>query len=214
MSDFDLIVRGRLVDAREIVEDGWLAVRDGRFVLRGTGTPPASRDTLDARVQWVMPGVIDGQVHAGSQANQEGLGRASNAAAAGGITVMADMPYDDPEPVASRSQLDAKIAEVERDCVVDVALFGTLNEKHGLEAAAGLIDGGVCAFKFSTFEASPGRFPRVEEDVLFEAFRMIGPSGLACGVHNQMQDLTRKNVRRLKEAGDTAGTLSCERIHR
>ncbi|AXF12609.1 allantoinase (plasmid) [Paraburkholderia graminis] len=203
MGDFDLIVRGRLVDAREIVEDGWLAVRDGRFVMRGAGTPPAGRDTLDARGQWVIPGVIDGQVHAGSQANQEGLGRASNAAAAGGITVMVDMPYDDPEPVASRSQLDAKIAEAERDCVVDVALFGTLNEKHGLAAAAGLIEGGVCAFKFSTFEASPGRFPRVEEDVLFEAFRMIGPSGLACGVHNQMQELTRKNVRRLTEAGDT-----------
>ena len=39
---------------------------------------------------------------------------------------MVDMPYDDPEPVASRPQLDAKIAEVERDCHVDVALFGTL----------------------------------------------------------------------------------------
>jgi allantoinase len=147
--------------------------------------------------------VVDGQVHAGSQAGQEGLGRASCAAAAGGVTVMVDMPYDDPEPVASRPQLDAKIAEVRRDCHVDVALFGTLNEQHGLQAAAGLIEGGVCAFKFSTFEATPGRFPRVDEDVLHEAFRLIAPSGLACGVHNQMQELTRKNIARLKAAGDT-----------
>ncbi|MGI4814490.1 MAG: dihydroorotase [Janthinobacterium lividum] len=203
MSEFDLVVRGRLVDAQQVLEDGWLAIRDGRFHARGKGVPPAARETLDARGQWVLPGVIDGQVHSGSQAAQEGLGWASRAAAAGGVTVMVDMPYDDPEPVASRAHLDRKIAEVERDCHVDVALFGTLNETHGLGAAAGLIEGGVCAFKFSTFEATPGRFPRVEEDVLYAAFALIAPSGLACGVHNQMQEMTRKSVNRLIEAGDT-----------
>ncbi|OJB07318.1 allantoinase, partial [Burkholderia ubonensis] len=203
MSDFEQVVRGRLVDARQVVDDGWFAIRDGVIVARGAGVPPAARNVIDARGQWVLPGVVDGQVHAGSQANQEGLGHASRAAAAGGVTVMVDMPYDDPEPVASRAQLDRKIAEVERDCHVDVALFGTLNAQHGLDAAAGLIDGGVCAFKFSTFEATPGRFPRVDEDVLYEAFRLIAPSGLACGVHNQMQELTRKNIARMIEAGDT-----------
>jgi allantoinase len=116
---------------------------------------------------------------------------------------MVDMPYDDPEPVALRARLEAKIAEVERDCHVDVALFGTLNETHGLQAAAGLIEGGVCAFKFSTFEATPGRFPRVAEDELYEAFRLIAPSGLACAVHNQMQELTRKNIASQVKAGDT-----------
>lgn len=203
MSDFDLVVSGNIVEANAIIENGWIGVRDGKVAARGTGTPPAAKEVVDARGQWIVPGVVDGQVHAASQAGQEGLGWASRAAAAGGITVMVDMPYDDPEPIASRAQLDVKIAEVERDCHVDVALFGTLNEKHGLEAAAGLIEGGVCAFKFSTFEASPGRFPRVEEDLLYEAFRMIAPSGLVCGVHNQMQDLTRKNIKRLIDADDT-----------
>ena len=203
MSDFDLVVRGAVVDAHGVTADGWVAVQAGCVTARGMGTAPAAREQVDARGCYVMAGVLDGQVHSGSQANQEGLGWASRAAAAGGVTVMVDMPYDDPEPVASRSQLDAKIAEAERDCHVDVALYGTLNEIHGLDAAAGLIEGGVCGFKFSTFEAAPGRFPRVEEDVLQEAFRLIAPSGLACGVHNQNQELTRKNIKRLTEAGDT-----------
>lgn len=155
MSDFDWVVRGNIVDPHGIVENGWLAVRDGRIAARGIGAAPAARDSVDASGQWIIPGVVDGQVHSGSQANQEGLGWASRAAAAGGVTVMVDMPYDDPEPVASRPHLDAKIAEVERDCHVDVGLFGTLNKEHGLAAAAGLIEGGVCAFKFSTFEATP-----------------------------------------------------------
>ncbi len=203
MSDFDLVLTGNLVDGDGVVANGWLGVRDGKFAARGAGPAPVGRDKLDATGLWVLPGVIDGQVHSGSQAHQEGLGMASRAAAAGGVTLMVDMPYDDPEPVASRAQLDAKILEVERECHVDVALFGTLNEQHGLQAAPGLIEGGVCAFKFSTFEATPGRFPRVEEDDLYEAFRLIAPSGLVCGVHNQMQELTRKNIKRLIDADDT-----------
>jgi allantoinase len=66
-----------------------------------------------------------------------------------------------------------------------------------------LIEAGACAFKFSTFEAAPGRFPRIEEDVLHDAFAQIAPSGLACGVHNQMQELTRKNIARLSAEEDT-----------
>lgn len=207
VSDFDLVVRGNIVDADAVVQDGWIGIRDGRVAARGQclggADAPMARDRVDARGLWIVPGVVDGQVHAASQANQEGLGHASRAAAAGGVTTMVDMPYDDPEPVACRASLDAKIAEVERDCHVDVALYGTLNDIHGLGAAGGLIEGGVCAFKFSTFEASPGRFPRVEEDLLYEAFRLIAPSGLACGVHNQNQELTRKNIARMVEAGDT-----------
>lgn len=203
MSDFDWVVRGNIVDTDRVIQGGWVAVRDGCVAARGEGAAPGAKEVVDARGQWVMPGVLDGQVHSGSQANQEGLGRASRAAAAGGITTMVDMPYDDPEPVASRSQLDAKIAEIEKECHVDVAAYGTLNDKHDLEAAAGLIEGGVCGFKFSTCEASPGRFPRVEEDILMEAFRLIAPSGLSCGVHNQNQELTRKNIKRMTEAGDT-----------
>lgn len=203
MSDFDLVVRGNIVDTDRVVLDGWVAVRDGRVAARGEGAPPSARDSVDARGHWVIPGVLDGQVHSGSQANQEGIGWASRAAAAGGVTTMVEMPYDDPEPVASRPQLEEKVKVIEAESHVDVACYGTLNDQHGLEAAAGLIQGGVCGFKFSTFEASPGRFPRVEEDVLMEAFRLIAPSGLACGVHNQNQELTRKNIQRLTEANDT-----------
>ena len=110
MNDFDLVIQGNIVDPDRWVENGWLGVRAGKVAARGVGTAPAARDRVDARGLWVLPGVVDGQVHSGSQANQEGLGWASRAAAAGGVTVMVDMPYDDPEPVASRPQLDAGTA--------------------------------------------------------------------------------------------------------
>jgi allantoinase len=203
MADFDLVVAGNLVFADRIVENGFVAVSDGKISLVGRGAAPAARERFDARGRWVIPGIIDGQVHAGSQANQEGIGRASRAAAAGGVTTMVDMPYDDPEPVWHGELLRAKIAQVERDSHVDVALYATVSERYGTSTIAGLIEAGACAFKFSTFEAAPGRFPRIEEDMLHDAFALIAPSGLACGVHNQIQELTRKNIARLTEAQDT-----------
>jgi allantoinase len=203
MADFDLVIRGNVVTAEQIIEDGFIAVSNGKIGLVGVGAPPAGRDSFNASGHWIIPGVIDGQVHSGSQANQEGIGCASRAAAAGGVTTMVDMPYDDPEPVWHADLLRAKIELVEAESHVDVALYATISEAGGAETIPSLIDAGACAFKFSTFEAAPVRFPRITEDVLYDAFRMIAPAGLACGVHNQDQELTRKNIARLTEAGDT-----------
>jgi allantoinase len=203
MADFDLVISGNLVLAHRVVSNGFVAVRDGKIAFVGRGTAPSGREQIDARGQFVMPGVVDGQVHAGSQANQEGLGHASRAAAAGGVTTMVDMPYDDPEPVWHGELLRAKAKQVPRECHVDVALYATISEAHGTSTIAGLIEAGACAFKFSTFEAAPGRFPRIDEDLLHDAFALIAPSGVACGVHNQMQELTRKNVAHFLETKDT-----------
>jgi allantoinase len=203
MADFDLVVSGNLVTAHRIVNDGFVAVSNGKIAFVGRGAPPAAREQIDARGQWVMPGVVDGQVNSGGQADQEGLGRASRAAAAGGVTTLVDMPYDDPEPVWHGELLRAKAKSVERECHVDVALCGTISEAHGTSTIAGLIEAGACAFKFSAFEVTPGRFPRLEEDLLQDAFALIAPSGLACGVHNQMQELTRKNIARLTDSKET-----------
>ena len=209
MSDFDLVIRGKVLSADRIIEDGFIAVRDGKIARIGSGTAPAAREEVDARGHWVMPGVIDGQVHAASQANQEGIGWASRAAAAGGVTTMVDMPYDDPEPVWNAEQFRRKVAVVERDAHVDVALYATISEAGGTSTIHELIDAGACAFKFSTFEAAPGRFPRITDDLLYDAFQAIAPSGLACGVHNQHQEITRKNIARLTAAGDTTWDAFC-----
>ena len=159
MSDFDLVLRGNIVLTDRIVEDGYVAVSGGKVAAVGTGTPPSARESQDFRGQWIIPGVIDGQVHSGSQANHEGIGMCSRAAAAGGVTVMVDMPYDEPEPVTSSTLFNEKVATVQRDAHVDVALYATITVENGLDAIPGLVDAGACAFKFSTFEANPDPLP-------------------------------------------------------
>jgi allantoinase len=205
MSDFDLVLRGAIVGASRVVDDGWVAARAGQVVQTGEGSPPSARHSEDLRGLYILPGCIDGQTHAGSQAGQEGLGRASRAAAAGGVTAFVDMPYDDPQPVVTGALLTAKAEEIARDAHVDIALYATISPSEaGVEEIDGMIAAGAAAFKFSTFEANATRFPQINDELLFQAFSRIAPSGLACGVHNQDQEMTRRNIARLTEAGDTA----------
>jgi allantoinase len=202
--DFDLVLRGAIVSHAQTVDDGWVACRGGKVALVGVGAPPSGARFEDLRGLYILPGCIDGQTHTGSQAGQEGLGMASRAAAAGGVTAYVDMPYDDPEPVTTGALLRAKAEIVEREAHVDVALYATITASEaGLDEIDGLIGEGAAAFKFSTFEASPTRFPQINDELLFQAFSKIAPSGLACGVHNQDQEMTRRNIARLVEAGDT-----------
>ncbi|WP_110946646.1 dihydroorotase [Pseudomonas bohemica] len=202
MSDFDLVIRGNVVTPDRIIENGFVAAVDGKISLVGEGEPPAARDTQDRRGCWVVPGAVDGQTHTGS-ANHEWLGQASRAAAAGGVTTLIDMPYDEPEPVWSAERFHQKAARANADCHIDIGLYATIRPQDGLDAIPGLIEAGACAFKFSTFEANALRFPRITDEVLYEAMRRIAPSGLACGVHNQDQEMTLANIARLRAAGDT-----------
>jgi allantoinase len=73
MPGFDLIIVGDVVTADRILRNGFVGVRGERIEVVGAGTPPAAKTLLDASGCWIMPGVVDGQVHTGSQAGQEGL---------------------------------------------------------------------------------------------------------------------------------------------
>ena len=80
---FDLIVRGDLVLPDRVLAGGYLGISEGTIGAIGTSPAPPAKATVDAGGKLVFPGVVDGQVHAGSAAGIEGLGDASRAAAAG-----------------------------------------------------------------------------------------------------------------------------------
>ena len=103
MSEFDLVVSGNIVEADKVVENGWLAARDGKIVARGTGRAPQARDRVEAAGRWIMPGAVDGQVHAGSQAGQEGLGHASRAWMSPAMRRVSTLVLPDPAPATISS---------------------------------------------------------------------------------------------------------------
>lgn len=203
MSDFDLVLQGDIVCFDGVKKDGWVAVSNGRIALLGQGPPPLARDEQKFQNCWIFPGVIDSQVHSRSQKNQEGFEKATRAAAAGGVTTICDMPFDDGDLICSVPSFERKKRDAEHEAHVDVALFATIDPVLGLESILKLAAAGACAFKFSTFEFHPKRFPRTPTPMLVEAFRVVARTGLVACAHNENQEIISYLTKRAEEIGMT-----------
>jgi allantoinase len=70
VTDFDLVVRGQVVLSDGILNSGYVAVSGGQIAAAGEGA--SARESHDLRGQWIVPGVVDGQVHTGSQGGHSG----------------------------------------------------------------------------------------------------------------------------------------------
>jgi len=203
MSDFDLSLSGTIGLPDRIIDAGYVAVRDGKIAAVGQGTAPAARTRHDLGRALILPGAIDAQVHSLSQRNQEGFAWSTRSAAAGGVTTIVDMPYDEGNVVNSAEAVRIKIAAAGAEARVDFALYGTVNPTEGASRILEQVEAGVAAFKFSTFGTDPIRFPRIPPALLEECFAAIAPTGLTAGVHNEDDEYVRAAMAKVKAAGIT-----------
>lgn len=203
MSDFDLVLSGTVVLPSMVIEGGYVAVRDGKVVHVGEGAPPHARERHDFGRGLILPGAIDAQVHSLSQKDQEDFVWSTRSAAAGGITTIVDMPYDEGNVVNSAEAVRTKVAHAEPQARVDFALYGTIDPAEGASRIAEQAEAGVAAFKFSTFGTHPTRFPRINPPLLAEAFAEVAKTGLTAGVHNEDDEFVRAAMEAVKAAGIT-----------
>lgn len=203
MSDFDLVLSGTVVLPDRIVSGGFVAAQSGKIALVGEGAPPAAKERHMLGEALILPGVIDAQVHTLSQKDQEDFIWSTRTAAAGGVTTIVDMPYDEGSLVCSAAAVRGKAAHASAQARVDFALYGTVDPREGSARIREQVDAGVAAFKFSTFGTHPTRFPRIPPGLLAECFAAIAPSGLTAGVHNEDDESVRAGIDRVKARGIT-----------
>jgi urocanate hydratase len=166
-----------------------LTIRDGR--IESVGMP--STGGLDFGDALLLPGAVDVHVHTRSYAG-EGIESCTRAAAAGGVTTIVDMPYDAGGPIDSLGAFEAKAADVPREALVDVALWATVPPRGRIEEVRALVDAGAAAFKLSTFETHPQRFPRIPDGQLLAAFAAIARAGGLAGVHAENDEIVRAGI--------------------
>ena len=201
--DFDLVLQGTVVLPDRILEQGYVAVRDGKIAEVGLGVPPAGRERHLLGKALILPGAIDAQVHSLSQKDQEDFIWSTRSAAAGGVTTIVDMPYDEGNLVCSAAALQRKIDHAGPQARVDFALYGTIDPEEGPARIREMVEAGVAAFKFSTFGTDPKRFPRIPPALLDACFAAIAPTGLTAGVHNEDDEAVRAAIGKVKAAGIT-----------
>ena len=190
----DLVITGRLVLPEGMVDGGWLAVSDGRIAAIGTGDHPGASDRFDAGEALVLPGVIDGQTHATSYGGLAGIESTTRSAVAGGVTTIVDKPYDNPEPLFDIARFEAKREAVESLSHCDMALYATVMPDQKLDVVPELAAAGIAAFKISSFESSPTRFPRIPADQTLALLEALAGTDLPLGLHNEDQEIVRAGI--------------------
>jgi allantoinase len=198
----DQVFVGTVILPDRIIDGGYVLVGDGLVRAVGAGAAP-SGERQGGDGFFVLPGAIDAQVHSRSQKGQEDFVWSTRSAAAGGVTTIIDMPYDDGCLIATAERFSIKVSEASAQARVDFALYATVEPQDGASRIRELVEAGAAAFKFSTFGTHPQRFPRIPPQTLHACFREIGPRGLFAGIHNENDEMVRAFTAEIEARGLT-----------
>jgi allantoinase len=135
----------------------------------------------------ILPGLVDSHVHINDpgRAEWEGFETATRAAAAGGYTMLVDMPLNCLPATTTVAALHAKRAAAHGKCRVDWAAWGGVVHDNEAEIGA-LAAAGVPGFK--CFLVNPGidGFTMVTEQQLRSALPHVARTGLPLLVHAEL----------------------------
>ena len=218
-----LLIRGGTIVNEGESYRGWIVVEGERIARTGRGDYPRPEfdgETIDAEGMYVLPGVIDDQVHFREPGltYKGDLHSESIAAAAGGVTSYMDMPNVKP-PTVTNALLEEKLKRAAETSVVNYSFYlGATNDN--IEQIRRLDPKRVCGVKLfmgsstgnmlvdderalrALFAESPVPIaahcedePTVRADM--ERFRTLyGESGLTVAMHPLIRS-AEADVRRL-----------------
>ncbi len=148
---------------------------------------PSGSEIHDFGDASILPGLVDSHVHINDpgRTDWEGFRTATRAAAAGGYTLLVDMPLNCLPATTTVAALKAKRAAAQNNCRVDWAAWGgVVQGNHAdIEALAGA---GVLGFKCFLIHPGIDGFTMVSEDDLRLALPHLARTGLPLLVHAEL----------------------------
>jgi len=161
--------------------------RIGAVLDPGEGV--AADRSIDLGGALLLPGAIDGHVHFDDPGftQREDFASGTRAAAAGGVTMVVDMPCTSLPPVTSASNLKTKLGIIRPKAHVDFMLWGGVsgnvleNPEWGLQLEH-LIDSGVAAVKVYLLSGME-TFRDLTPDRVREVLKITARRGIPVGVH-------------------------------
>ena len=147
---------------------------------------------VDAGEWIIMPGVVDTHVHVNEpgRTEWEGFETATNAAAAGGVTTILDMPLNSIPATTSVEALRIKRAAADGKTAVNVEFIGGVVPGN-TDQIRPLAAAGVRAFKCFLTPSGVDEFPAVTENDLRDALPALKRTGLPLMVHAEDPSLLR-----------------------
>ena len=196
-----IIKSGSVINRGQTIEQDILVVDDRiERIDRDISDPTAS--VIDACEKWVIPGIIDDQVHFREPGltYKADIRSESRAALAGGVTSFMEMPNTKPA-AATQELLENKYQIAASSSIVNYSFFmGATNEN--LEEVLKTDAGNVCGVKVF-MGSSTGDMLVDDETVLNGIFSRVG---MLIATHCEDEATIRRNVEKYKDIKDLNAT--------
>ena len=150
----DLVLKDGEIVTPQGVFKGGSAVKGGRSTsITGSNNLPTASKIIDCDGLHILPGVIDAHVHFmdPGRPEREDFTTGTTAAAAGGITLVMDMPITTPA-VTDATIFTAKRRMLEETSLVDFCLLAMVSNTN-LDGLQDLKNVGAASFEVFTFFA-------------------------------------------------------------
>jgi allantoinase len=184
------------------IEAAAVLFQDGRILdVVSPDQLPAETSVTDFGDAAILPGLVDSHVHINEpgRTEWEGFRTATRAAAAGGYTLLVDMPLNCLPATTTVAALEAKRKAASGQCRVDWMAWGGVvsdNQEH----IEGLAAAGVPGFKCFLIHPGIDGFTMVTERELRAALPHVARTGVPLLVHAELPEPVDEATRQLAEA--------------
>ncbi|MCF6288831.1 MAG: allantoinase AllB [Proteobacteria bacterium] len=135
----------------------------------------------------IMPGLVDTHVHINEpgRTDWEGFNTATQAAAAGGITTVIDMPLNCIPVTTTIAAMQVKKACLENQMWVDIGFHGGVIPGNAKELTA-MMAAGISTFKAFMIDSGVDEFPASDTETLDQSMSILANGGATLLVHAEL----------------------------
>lgn len=181
-------IRSRRAVIDGAIQPALIVIKDGKIAEILPHDSSVDMTMEDVGDQVILPGLVDTHVHINEpgRTEWEGFNTATQAAAAGGITTVVDMPLNCSPVTTTADALRQKLDSLQEQLWIDCGFWGGV-VPDSLDDLDELIQAGVLGVKSFTIHSGINEFPQVHPEHLSRAIRTLAKYNVPYLIHAELE---------------------------